>query len=305
MIKLLWLVLLGSGLTILKAQATLDCGKYPTISTNAGPQCHRVGILPWFVGINAVWETELRLGVGLDAVRFAFGLPSSYNTNLRLRASSPGGPSFAESTGATVLAHASYLTTIVGFADHNFRTGDWDFRNGVGSLSLSADAQRAVALDSVSAFAVYKYISNGSVMSQTTVPVIFLDQAAVRWSALVEETPRDQQSQPNATITSFAVANLSPDPQAVVIQVYDKAGHLSASARTPELQEGGGSGEVYADTLAHILGTNLPVSPCPFCAGPPVFQGTVVFEGEKGGLIAPVVFRFNGPAVTTVPLKGE
>jgi hypothetical protein len=301
MIRLLFLVLLGSGLTILKAQATLDCGKYPTISTNAGPQCHRVGILPWFLGINAVWETELRLGVGLDAVRFGFGLPSSYNTNLLLRPFQI----FEATSQLDVLAHTSYLTTIVGFADHNFRTGDWDFRNGVGSLFLSADAQRAVALDSVSAFAVYKYISNGSVMSQTTAPVIFLDQAAVRWSALVEETPRDQQSQPNATITSFAVANLSPDPQAVVIQVYDKAGHLSASARTPELQEGGGSGEVYADTLAHILGTNLPVSPCPFCAGPPVFQGTVVFEGEKGGLIAPVVFRFNGPAVTTVPLKGE
>jgi hypothetical protein len=211
----------------------------------------------------------------------------------------------AEATGATVLAHASYLTTIVGFADRNPFTGNWDFRNGVGSLFLSADAQRAVALDSISAFVVYKYISNGSVVSQTTAPVIFLDQAAVRWSAIVEETPRDQQSQPGATIITFAVVNLSPDPQAVVLQIYDKAGHLSASARTPELRGGIGSGDVYASTLSDTLGINLPILEGDRAAKVPVFQGTVVFEGDKGGLIAPVVFRFNGPAVTTVPLRTE
>jgi hypothetical protein len=287
------------------AQATLDCGKYPTISTNAGPQCHRVGILPWFVGIPFVWETELRLGVGLDAVRFGYGIPSSYNTNLRLGAR-PFGVTVAEAISQLDLTtHASYLTSILGFTDYNRATGEYDARNGVGSLSLSADAQRGAALDSVSAFVVYKRIANGSVVSQTTSPVIFLDQAAVRWSAIITDTPRDQQSQPDSTITSFAVANLSPDPQAVIIQVYDEAGRLSASGRTTELQGGIGSGDVYASTLSDTLGINLPILEGDRAAKLPVFRGTVVFEGERGGLIAPVVFRFTGSAITSVPVKAE
>jgi len=282
------------------AQGSLDCGKYSTESTNAGTTCHRVGIVPWFLGINDVWETELRLGVGLDAVRFGFGLPSSYNTNLLMRPYQ-----IAEAISQLdVMAHASYLTTIVGFADLNRNTFGWDFRNGVGSLTLSADAQRAVALDSISASVVYKYMSKGSVVSETTAPIIFLDQASVRWSAIITETPRDQQSQPDSTITSFAVANLSPDPQAVVIQVYDEAGHLSASGKTTELG-GSDSGDVYANTLANTLGINLPAIVHGLPATAPVFRGTIVFEGEKNGLIAPVVFRFNGSAVTSVPVRAE
>jgi hypothetical protein len=173
---------------------------------------------------------------------------------------------------------------------------------------MTADGPRAAAIEAVSAYAVYRYIVNGSVVAQTTAPVIFLDQATARWSAVVTETPRDQQSQPGATITSFAVANLSPDPQAVLIQVYDEFGQLSASVTTRELEGGAGdadSGDVYADTLSHVLGINLLVSACYNCTSAPVFRGTVVFEGEKGGLIAPVVFRFNGPAMTTVPVRAE
>jgi phosphoglucomutase len=34
-------------------------------------------------------------------------------------------------------------------------------------------------------------------------------------------------------------------------------------------------------------------------------NGSLVFEGAEGGLIAPVVFRFNGPALTAVPVKAE
>jgi len=305
MIRFLWLVLLESGLTILNAQATLDCGKYPTNTTSRGTFCYRNGILPWFVGIPGQWETELRLGVGGDTVRFAYGLPSSYDSNLMLEDSEGGSRFFEAIVELALYGRRSYWARVLGFGDYDFVTGKYKPRDAAGSLDVSAEATTAAALDAVTALAVYKYAPNGSLVAQTTAPVVFLDQAAVRWSALITETPRDQQSQSGATVTSFAVAKLSPEPQAILIQVYDESGHLSASARTPELQGGIGSGDVYADTLAHILGTSLPVSPCPLCAGPPVFRGTVVFEGEKGGLIAPVVFRFTGSAITSVPVKAE
>jgi hypothetical protein len=306
MIRLLLFVFVGSGLAVMKAQGTPDCGKFPTVSTNLGPLCHRVGILPWFVGIPGVWETELRLGVGLDAIRFAYGLPSSYDTNLIAEDSEAGSRVF-EAIGELDLrkTHASYLSRILGFGDYDSTTGKFNPRNATGSLGMSAEAQRAAALEAVSAFAVYRYIQNGAVVSQATAPIIFLDQATARWSAIVTETPRDQQSQPGATVTSFAVVNLSPDPQAVLIRVYDEFGDLSASAKTPELQGGLPSGDVHADTLSNILGINLPTSQCLGCTSAPVFRGTVVFEGEKGGQIAPVMFRFNGLALSAVPVRAE
>jgi hypothetical protein len=95
--------------------------------------------------------------------------------------------------------------------------------------------------------------------------------------------------------------------------VYDERGNLSASAKTPVLDQALGFsgstevlvGGVYADTLSNVLGINLPIASCQGCSSAPVFRGIVVFEGEKGGLIAPVVFRFNGSALATVPVRAE
>ena len=313
------LVLLVLGLPVLKAQGALDCGKYPTATTSEGPTCERVGILPWLAGIPGAWETELRLGAAGDTVRFSFSLslptfPDFWDVNLVLEDSSLGATFFEEIDHLDLARHGSHWTRILGACHYH---GDQcPAEAATGSLIVTARAATAAALDAVSAFGVYKYTSNGSVVSQATAPVIFLDQAAVRWSAIVTETPRDQQGQPDATITSFAVRNLSPDPQAVLVRVYDERGNLTASAKTPVLDQADGlAGGIYADTLSNVLGIDLPpnnlcrlmappVRGLP-CTGPPVFWGTVVFEGEKGGLIAPVVFRFNGSALTAVPVKAE
>jgi len=207
--------------------------------------------------------------------------------------------------------YGSHWTRILGACDA--AAGQCPLRGATGSMFVNADARNAAALEAVSAFGVYRYTSNGWVVSQAVAPVIFLDQGAVRWSSIVTETPRGQQIQPGATITSFAVANLSPDPQAVLIRVYDERGNVYASAKTSVLRLVFDSGDVHAGTLSEVLGIDLPPSLCPTlvkgpglpCAGPPVFRGTVVFEGEKGGQIAPVVFRFNGSEVTTVPVRSE
>jgi hypothetical protein len=288
-------------------QGTLDCGKYPAVSTPTGPFCRRVGILPWFVGTPGEWETELRLGVAGDTVRFSYVSSlslTSYDTNLVLENSSFGSTSFESEDQIDLPKYGSNWTRILGAC--SFAAGQCPPRSATGSIIVTADAPNAAALEAISAFGVYKNTSNGSVVSQTTAPVIFLDQAAVRWTAIVLETPRAQQSQPDATITTFAVANLSPDPQAVLIRVYNERGNLLGSTQSPVLDQALEQvGGVYADLLSNVLGINLPVSYCPGCADPTVFRGTVVFEGEKGGPIAPVVFQFNGQAMTAVPVRGE
>ncbi len=310
------LVLLVLGLPVLKAQGALDCGKYPTATTSEGPTCERVGILPWFAGIPGAWETELRLGVAGDTVRFSFisslpAFPDFYDVNLVLEDSQWGATFFEEIDHLDLPRHGSHWTRFLGAC--HYHGGQCPPEAATGSLVVTAHAATATALDAVSAFGVYKNTSSGSLVSQATAPVIFLDQAAVRWSAIVTETPRDQQNQPDATITSFAIRNLSPDPQAMLVRVYDERGNLAASAKTPVLDQALGS-TVYADTLSNVLGIDLPPNLCRMmaplvrglpCTGPPVFWGTVVFEGEKGGQIAPVVFRFNGPALTAVPVKAE
>ena len=309
MSKLPLLILLVLGLPLLKAQGTPNCGKYPSATTSDGPTCERVGILPWLVGIPGAWETELRLGVAGDTVRFSFisslpAFPDFYDVNLVLEDSQWGATFFEEIDHLDLPRQGSHWTRILG-ACHN-HAGQCPAEAATGSLIVTAHAATATALDAVSAFGVYKSISNGSMVSQATAPVIFLDQASVRWSAIITETPRDQQNQPDATITSFAIRNLSRDPQAVLVRVYDERGNLTASAKTPVLDQALGLvGGIYADTLANVLGVNLPVSGCVPCASAAVFRGTVVFEGEKGGQIAPVVLRFTGPALTAVPVKAE
>jgi len=305
------LVLVGSGLTALKAQ---DCGKYPKITDPFGSVfCHRLGILPWLVGMPGAWDTELRLGVAGDTVRFSFSssLTNGYSTNMVVEDSLWGLTTFESTDSLDLAKYGSHWDRILGVCEYS--AGQCPPRSATGSLFVNADARNAAALEAVSAFGVYKYTSNGSVLSQAVAPVIFLDQAAVRWSAIITETPRDLQSQPGATITSFAVVNLSPDPQAVLIRVYDEGGNLQASAKTSVLRRVFDSGDIHAGTLSNVLGINLAPSLCPTlvkrpglpCAGPPVFRGAVVFEGEKGGPIAPVVFRFNGSAVSTIPVRSE
>ncbi len=313
MIRLALLVLLVLGLPVLKAQEPSLCGKYSTIFTATGPTCHRVGVLPWLLGIPGVWETELRFGASGDTVRLKLvSSLSEVDSDANLLLEDSDGLKMLELfDGLPVRAHGSYWTRIIGAC--HVRAGQCPPESLAASMVVSVDAPNAAALESASASAVYRYTPNGVVASETAAPFIFLDQAAARWSAIITETPRDLQSEPDSTITSFAVANLSPDPQAVLIRIYNEFGALSASSQTPVLGQALGFsgstevlvGGVYAATLSSVLGIDLPASPCTGCASPTVFRGTVVFEGEKGGPIAPVVFRFNGSALTTVPVKAE
>jgi hypothetical protein len=176
---------------------------------------------------------------------------------------------------------------------------------------VTIDGPNAAALDGAYVRATHKLLrSDGSVAGIADAPVIFRDQASNRWRAPVTETPLSQQGQPGATVMSFAVANLSVTPQAVIVKVFDALGNLAGSARTPALAgayqpgppyDGEGSvGGVHAVTLSGLLGIELGASP-----GGTVFRGTVTFEGETGGKIAPLVVQMNWPSITSVPTRPE
>src|SRR5262249_52811980 len=87
-----------------------------------------------------------------------------------------------------------------------------------GSIFITADAPTAAALDGASAFGVYRWMSNGTLLSEAAAPVIFQDQAAVGWNAGILDPPPSLRAQAGAVTTAFAVANLSPDAQAVLIR---------------------------------------------------------------------------------------
>ena len=183
--------------------------------------------------------------------------------------------------------------------------------NSFGSFVFTIDGPNAAALESAHIRATHLQLGgDGAPVGQADAPVVFRDQASSRWRVAVTETPLSQQTQPGSNVMSFAVANLSTAPQAVIVKVFDASGNLAASAKTPGLygaitlgspfEEAAGPGAVYAAALSNLLGVDLVPAP-----GDTVFRGTVTFEGEGGGKIAPLVVRMNWPAITSVPATQE
>ena len=150
--------------------------------------------------------------------------------------------------------------------------------------------------------ATYKLLNtDGSVAGQTTAPIIFLDQASSQWRAPITETPKSQQAKPGSITTVLAVANVSDNPQAVIVKLFDASGNLVASGRTPTLGRAqGGAGGEFAFTLSPFLGIELTPNP-----GSTEFRGTVNVEGEGGGNIVPVVLRVSLPGLITETATAE
>ena len=284
------------------------CGKYPTVDT----YCRRIGVLPWYGGIPGQWETDLELNPGSNPIQFGYitSLAYSYDGighNLLLqdyRGSFNAG-SVYDLTGGTysarILAGVNCYGQVLGCQTVG----------SLGSLGVTIDGSNAAALEGVQIRETYKLLArDGSVAGQTDVPVIFRDQASARWSADLIETPLSQQTHAGATVTALAVANLSLSPQAVIVKVFDQSGNLVASAKTPVLSGApslGASfddvaavGGVYAAALSNLLGIDLAPSP-----GSANFQGTVTFEGEAGGKIAPEVIRGSWPPIASVSVTPE
>ncbi len=290
---------------------TSSCGKYPTVEG----YCRRIGILPWYAAIPGQWETDLELRTGTsDTLRFGYQTSlstSPYYDGVRHNLVIDNGAARVISegfSGINVKSGDSYSARVL--AEANCASGCPETAS-LGSLVVTVDGPNAAALDAAFVRATHKLLaSDGSAAGQADAPVIFRDQASSRWVALIAETPLSRQAQSGATITSFAVANLSAGAQAVSVKVYDTSGVLVGSATTPVLygasslgfpfEQADGVGGVYAVTLSGLLGFDLVPS-----AGDTVFHGSVTFEGTADGKIAPLVVQMNWPSITSIPAKPE
>ena len=284
------------------------CGKYPTVDG----YCRRIGILPWYAGIPGQWETDLQFSPGSNAIQFG------YITSLAFAYDGIGHNLLLEDYRGRFDAGSVYHLTggiysarILAGVDCYGQLSGCQTVASTGSLGVTIDGSNAAALEGAQIRETYKLLArDGSVAGQTDAPVIFRDQASARWSADLIETPLSQQTQAGATVTALAVTNLSLSPQAVVVKVFDQSGKLVASAKTPVLNGApslGSSfddvasvGGLYAGALSNLLGIDLAPS-----SGNADFQGTVSFEGEAGGKIAPQVMRGSWPPITSVPVTPE
>jgi len=286
---------------------TSTCGKYGILDG----QCRRIAILPWYAGILGQWETDINLDSSVGAVRFAY-IESAALTydgighNMLLDASDLAGSFIAEGVDSI---QGNYSARILGGEDcvqSNCKTVP-----STGSLVVTIDGPNAAALDASSVRATLKLLSaDGTVLGQADAPVVFADQASRKWVASITDTPLSKQSQPGATVVSFAVANLAAAAQAVNVKVFDAPGNLVVSATTPVLNGAASLGSpfeavnavggVYAVTLSGLLGMELVPS-----AGDTVFRGTVTFEGAAGGKIAPLIVQMNWPSITSIPARRE
>jgi hypothetical protein len=265
----------------------LDCGKYSMVQVQGGYTCHRTGHVPWYAAQPGVWETELVFGVSsADFIRFGYGESRENNLQLwdRLR-----NAFFAESVyNIDLRTRSSYRVRILGM-EYCFGAC-----NGTGSLYVSAEALTPAALDAATASFTYKYFAGtANIVSETTIPVIFEDQASNRWRAIITETPRSRQGQPGTTITAFAIKNLGAE-QAVRFTLFDMAGIAVASVETPAISSEQGF------LLSSLLTADLPVG-----QGSTDFHGTIVFEGKGGGKIAPIVLQMTDMALTAVSADPE
>jgi len=291
--------------------AQSNCGNYSATQQ----ACRRVAVFPWFVGQAGVWETEFIANAGSgDGIKLSYtpAFALVYDGCLgNLVVQDPGlGNITAELVEHTLLRRQAYRAKILGTVSRGRPSGHTCASDsGAGSLLLIFEAPNGAALENASATAIYRHsASDSSIDLQVTAPVIFLDQASSEWSAPIVESPRTPSTSAAASRAMFAVANLSPLDQAVVIEVFNEAGKTVVLGKTPVLAGatadwlgdigivGGGVGGVYSNYLGLVPGIDLSGF------GGADFHGTLVLRGDKGGLIAPIVIQANGSLLMSSPV---
>jgi hypothetical protein len=331
--RIVWLAVLGMGCCLSEtiwAQSS-PCGNY--YQSDAPNQCARLGVFPWMVVQSGAWSVEMRAGtkstaaVAVDIAGINGPIPPP-EYSIYGRDDYP--PYFAwlgePNNGPVALAYPWTYSTwnfdgqwaslraperirIVSNASCTSSTTTLlasctklpDALAGQLSIYFRTTTGNPSDLDKVSAKIIQTlYATDGSVVTQYSIPVIFVDQATSKWSAPIVETPLSQQrDNPAATRTAFAVGDAvlfggSGPPggpsQRIRISIYDEDGFIVASKMDPP----------QAAMLSEFLGFDLPTS-----AGSTEFRGTIVFEGMSGYKIAPTVLRANWPAIASVPVKAE
>jgi len=271
-----------------------DCASY-TLTTLADGTfaCERYATFPWFAAGQG-WSTQVALftapvpgqqrgvqfqiglGPGASVQAVYGGLAGNYGPFTFVQP-----PVLAGSSARLDILSAAFDPTVLAY----------------GPLWMQLDAPDVQTLEAANLQLIFLFAdSTGKYNTQLAVPPIFNDQATAAWIASFSETPVDRKATaPNSNDCSFAVANLSAQPQSVTVSLYDQSGTLIAQKATPVLAAGIPGG-VYGTDFGSFFGLTTSALNSPTGT----IDGTVQFASSAGLPIAPLVIRLAGNSISTL-----
>ncbi|HSR08052.1 MAG TPA: hypothetical protein VLM42_12940 [Bryobacteraceae bacterium] len=277
-----------------------DCANYAVAPLADGTfACERYATFPWFAAGQG-WSTQVAMFTApesgqLRGVQFQIGLGpgASVKAVYGGLAGTYGNFTFVQ---PPVLAGSSARLDILTAA---FGTTDLAY----GPLWVQMDAPDVQTLEAANLQLIFLFTdSTGKYNTQLAVPPIFNDQAAPAWITSFSETPVDKKATAaNSNDCSFAVANLTAQPQSVTVSLYDQSGNLLAQQTTPVLAAGIQTGAqvipggVYGIDFGSFFGLTSSALTSPTGT----IDGTVQFASSAGLPIAPLVIRLAGNSIST------
>jgi hypothetical protein len=174
-----------------------------------------------------------------------------------------------------------------------------------GPDAATLDAQRASQLSFV-------YTPpNGSPTSQVPIPLVREMDASTSWEGTFTETPiAAKVNNPASNNSSFAVLNISSQPQSVLITLTDSYGNLIVSAQTPVLAPNANYGAVlwpmFGNTMFPSCVNNAAAGGVCMAlldpGGDGLVHGHILFTGTGGGKIIPIIMRAIGDSISSMPV---
>ncbi len=270
-----------------------DCANYTLATLTDGTfACERYAAFPLFAAGQG-WSTQVSMLTApvpgqLRGVQFQIGLGSGASVKAVYGglAGTYGNFTFVQ---PPVLAGSSARLDILSPA---FVTTDLAY----GPLWVQMDAPDVQTLEAANLQLIFLFAdSTGKYNTQLAVPPVFNDQATSSWITSFSETPIDRKAaSANSNDCSFAVANLSAQPQSVTVSLYNQSGILIAQKTTPVLTAGIPGG-VYGNDFGIFFGLTSSALTSPTGT----IDGTVQFTSSAGLPIAPLVVRLAGNSVST------
>ncbi|MDP8990644.1 MAG: hypothetical protein M3N41_11270 [Acidobacteriota bacterium] len=276
------------------------CSNY-TLATLADGTfaCERYAAFPWFAAGQG-WSTQVSMFTAPESgqgrgVQFQIGLGpgASVKAVYGGLAGNYGNFTFVQ---PPVLAGSSARLDILsaGFAAPGL---------AYGPLWVQLGAPDVQTLEAANLQLIFLFAdSTGKYNTQLAVPPIFNDQATSAWIASFSETPIDRKAaSANSNDCSFAVANLSAQPQSVTVSLYDQSGKLITQQPTPVLAAGVQTGAqvIPGGVYGTDFGTFFGLTSSALTSPTGTIDGTVQFTSSAGLPIAPLVIRLAGNSIST------
>lgn len=262
-----------------------NCLPYVPFSqvATAGPQgyvtCLRAGYLHWYT-INGGWSTG-----------FTLTNPTSSDIAVQVAVEGTAGlpytPSVVQLNGAAITldAHSSATGVLPKHGTLRFVMPSTGAAVAAGQILVQVEAKDAPSLNTIQAVEDYTYTSPADVVYSTvTVPISWVDQANIAYSAFFEESSTD------SSYGGFAVKDMSGAANTVDMKVFDVNGNLLIE-KTQNLA----ANQTWANNSDPEFGAST------FTSLPSVPIVRIQFTGT--GPIAVLVLQGRGQTVSTIPAQ--